>query len=352
MRTALVIGTGPHRHLRRARPRRARRRRPPRRPRPRAGPYGRRARRRHGRGARGPGRPRDRRRAARARGRRRSPTRMRRGLARGYLDVASVKGGPRRELEALGLRPRPRTSARHPMSGREKSGPLAATADLFEGRPWVLTPDPRHRHRGAQPRAGAGRACRAVPVVMDADAHDRAVALVSHTPAAGLQHGRRAAGGRRRDGRTAVRPGHPRRDPDRGLRPRGCGSTSSPPTRARSPTSSPTSPPTWTRPYGRCARCSPPTRPSAASGAAGIEDVLRRGNAGPGPGARQARRGSARSTRPWRCSSATSPGELARIFADAGAAGRQHRGRPHRARHGAAGGSGPADGRARRRRRC
>ncbi len=30
-------------------------------------------------------------------------TAMRDGVARGYLDVASVKGGPRRELEALGL---------------------------------------------------------------------------------------------------------------------------------------------------------------------------------------------------------------------------------------------------------
>ncbi|MEU1791105.1 prephenate dehydrogenase [Streptomyces sparsogenes] len=110
---------------------------------------------------------------------------IRRGAARGFLDVASVKGGPRRELEALGC-DLTRYIGTHPMAGAERSGPLAGTADLFEGRPWVLTPT-----------SAAGAAtdtevlnlalelvalCRAVPVVMDADAHDRAVALVSHTP--------------------------------------------------------------------------------------------------------------------------------------------------------------------------
>lgn len=64
---------------------------------------------------------------------------IRAGAARGYLDVASVKGGPRRELEALGVDLTPYIGT-HPMAGKERSGPLAATADLFEGRPWVLTP--------------------------------------------------------------------------------------------------------------------------------------------------------------------------------------------------------------------
>ncbi|MGO4759515.1 prephenate dehydrogenase/arogenate dehydrogenase family protein, partial [Streptomyces sp. 2MCAF27] len=54
---------------------------------------------------------------------------MRRGIARGFLDVASVKGGPRRELEALGC-PLTRYLGTHPMAGAERSGPLAGTADL------------------------------------------------------------------------------------------------------------------------------------------------------------------------------------------------------------------------------
>ncbi|CAM5316839.1 MULTISPECIES: prephenate dehydrogenase [Streptomyces] len=106
---------------------------------------------------------------------------MRRGRARACLDVASVKGGPRRELAALGLDLSGYLGS-HPMSGRERSGPLAATADLFEGRPWVLTPTPETDTEVLNLALELVSLCRAVPVVMDADAHDRAVALVSHMP--------------------------------------------------------------------------------------------------------------------------------------------------------------------------
>ncbi|MGC5545472.1 prephenate dehydrogenase [Streptomyces griseus] len=106
---------------------------------------------------------------------------MRDGVARGYLDVASVKGGPRRELEALGLDLAAYIGT-HPMAGKERSGPLAATADLFEGRPWVLTPTRDTDTEVLNLALELVALCRAVPVVMDADAHDRAVALVSHTP--------------------------------------------------------------------------------------------------------------------------------------------------------------------------
>ncbi|MBL1107723.1 prephenate dehydrogenase [Streptomyces sp. 5-8] len=124
---------------------------------------------------------------------------MRRGVARGYLDVASVKGGPRRELESLGLDLSAYLGT-HPMSGREKSGPLAATGDLFEGRPWVLTPTRDTDTEVLNLALELVSHCRAVPVVMDADAHDRAVALVSHMPhlvsslvAARLEHAEEAA---------------------------------------------------------------------------------------------------------------------------------------------------------------
>jgi prephenate dehydrogenase len=124
---------------------------------------------------------------------------MRRGAARGYVDVASVKGGPRRELQALGLDLSSYIGT-HPMSGREKSGPLAATGDLFEGRPWVLTPTRDTDTEVLNLALELVSHCRAVPVVMDADAHDRAVALVSHMPhlvssmvAARLEHAEEAA---------------------------------------------------------------------------------------------------------------------------------------------------------------
>ncbi|MCF3121597.1 prephenate dehydrogenase [Streptomyces arenae] len=124
---------------------------------------------------------------------------MRGGAARAYIDVASVKGGPRRELEALGLDLTPYIGT-HPMSGRERSGPLAATADLFEGRPWVLTPTRDTDTEVLNLALELVALCRAVPVVMDADAHDRAVALVSHMPhlvssmvAARLEHAEESA---------------------------------------------------------------------------------------------------------------------------------------------------------------
>ncbi|MFG2731829.1 prephenate dehydrogenase [Streptomyces canus] len=124
---------------------------------------------------------------------------MRRGVARGYIDVASVKGGPRRELEGLGLDLSSYIGT-HPMSGREKSGPLAASGDLFEGRPWVLTPTRDTDTEVLNLALELVSHCRAVPVVMDADAHDRAVALVSHMPhlvssmvAARLEHAEEAA---------------------------------------------------------------------------------------------------------------------------------------------------------------
>ncbi|GAA2269558.1 prephenate dehydrogenase [Streptomyces atrovirens] len=124
---------------------------------------------------------------------------MRRGAARGYIDVASVKGGPRRELQERGLDLAPYIGT-HPMSGRERSGPLAATGDLFEGRPWVLTPTRDTDTEVLNLALELVSHCRAVPVVMDADAHDRAVALVSHMPhlvssmvAARLEHAEEAA---------------------------------------------------------------------------------------------------------------------------------------------------------------
>ncbi|MGC0378223.1 prephenate dehydrogenase [Streptomyces sp. SAI-229] len=124
---------------------------------------------------------------------------MRRGAARGYIDVASVKGGPRRELQERGLDLAPYIGT-HPMSGRERSGPLAATGDLFEGRPWVLTPTRDTDTEVLNLALELVSYCGAVPVVMDADAHDRAVALVSHMPhlvssmvAARLEHAEEAA---------------------------------------------------------------------------------------------------------------------------------------------------------------
>ncbi|MFC6596842.1 prephenate dehydrogenase [Kitasatospora paranensis] len=104
-----------------------------------------------------------------------------RRLAYAYTDVASVKREP--EQAVLVAAPDPGSFVGgHPMAGGERSGPLAACANLFEGRTWVLTTC-EHTTRETLNRALALVAlCGAVPVVMESTAHDRAVALVSHAP--------------------------------------------------------------------------------------------------------------------------------------------------------------------------
>ncbi|HEV2200156.1 MAG TPA: prephenate dehydrogenase/arogenate dehydrogenase family protein [Bryobacteraceae bacterium] len=70
---------------------------------------------------------------------------------------------------------RGRFAGGHPMAGKEARGVEAADADLFRGRPYVLTsPDPE-LERWIR-RIGARL------VVLDAAEHDRLVALVSHLP--------------------------------------------------------------------------------------------------------------------------------------------------------------------------
>ncbi|HEV2376876.1 MAG TPA: prephenate dehydrogenase [Streptosporangiaceae bacterium] len=102
------------------------------------------------------------------------------GLARAYTDVASVKVLPLEQARALGC-DLSSFVAGHPMSGRERSGPAAARADLFLGRPWVLCP---HETGDAALAAATElvRCCRASLVQASAAEHDRWVALVSHAP--------------------------------------------------------------------------------------------------------------------------------------------------------------------------
>ena len=70
----------------------------------------------------------------------------------------------------------------HPLSGRERSGPAAARADLFLGRPWVICPGPPVAAAGLAAIAALARTCGAEPAEVSAAEHDRWVALVSHAP--------------------------------------------------------------------------------------------------------------------------------------------------------------------------
>jgi len=104
-----------------------------------------------------------------------------RRLARWYTDVASVKALPLRQASELGCDLASFVPG-HPLSGRERSGPAAARADLFLGRPWVICPGPLTSPEAVAAVADLVRRCRGELVRADADEHDHWVALVSHAP--------------------------------------------------------------------------------------------------------------------------------------------------------------------------
>lgn len=101
-------------------------------------------------------------------------------VAATVVDTASVKSVVLREVAEI-IGKAPHFVGTHPMAGRERSGPGAARADLFEGRPWAICAadaDERSVSRARQ----LVTMCGALPVELTAAAHDHAVALVSHLP--------------------------------------------------------------------------------------------------------------------------------------------------------------------------
>jgi prephenate dehydrogenase len=70
----------------------------------------------------------------------------------------------------------------HPMAGSERSGPLAATASLFDGRPWAITPHVHSSGVAIGLVESLAQLCGAEPVRLSPVEHDRAVARTSHLP--------------------------------------------------------------------------------------------------------------------------------------------------------------------------
>lgn len=103
------------------------------------------------------------------------------GLTMMMTHVASVQSHVQAEVEAR-LASVSRVCGGHPLAGREQSGPEAALADLFRGRPWVLCPGQLTSPEALDAVRSLAVACGAEPVVMAPEDHDRAVALVSHLP--------------------------------------------------------------------------------------------------------------------------------------------------------------------------
>lgn len=70
----------------------------------------------------------------------------------------------------------------HPIAGAERTGPEAADAGLYRGRTVILTPVPENGAAALALVRRAWQACGADVIDMDAAAHDRVLASVSHLP--------------------------------------------------------------------------------------------------------------------------------------------------------------------------
>lgn len=91
-------------------------------------------------------------------------------------DVAGVKGAIAGDVQD------PRFLAGHPMAGSELRGLAGARSDLFQGCTWVLTPTTATRPETYTTLHGILRELGANVVAVDADVHDRLVAVASHVP--------------------------------------------------------------------------------------------------------------------------------------------------------------------------
>lgn len=79
----------------------------------------------------------------------------------------------------------------HPMAGSERTGVEAARGDLFEGAVWVLTPTAHTPPPVVNQLLALVEGVGAMPLLLNADAHDALLAVTSHVPhitAAALVH--------------------------------------------------------------------------------------------------------------------------------------------------------------------
>jgi prephenate dehydrogenase len=70
----------------------------------------------------------------------------------------------------------------HPLAGAATGGLEAARSDLFRGKAWILTPDAQTSGADVDRVTTFAAALGARPRTMDAEAHDRLMAYVSHLP--------------------------------------------------------------------------------------------------------------------------------------------------------------------------
>jgi prephenate dehydrogenase len=96
-------------------------------------------------------------------------------------DVASVKADVLNELQ-LNVVDLVRYVGSHPMAGRERGGAISGRADLFVGRPWVISANDKSSKAAIAAVEDLAIDLGSAPLKVSAHEHDRAVALVSHVP--------------------------------------------------------------------------------------------------------------------------------------------------------------------------
>jgi prephenate dehydrogenase len=96
-------------------------------------------------------------------------------------DVASVKAAILAEVNAS-TADSSRYVGSHPMAGREKGGALSGRPDLFIGRPWVISVEGDTQVEAVNAVEKLALDLGATTIRLSAEEHDRAVALISHTP--------------------------------------------------------------------------------------------------------------------------------------------------------------------------
>ena len=94
-------------------------------------------------------------------------------------DCGSVKGSVVDWLNSAG---EARFVPGHPMAGHEKSGAKFASAWMFRGAKWILTPCDFTEPAAIKAVEKIVKEIGAVPVRVDAERHDREVAVLSHLP--------------------------------------------------------------------------------------------------------------------------------------------------------------------------
>lgn len=102
-------------------------------------------------------------------------------IAKTYSHVASAQSLVQRQIESLSIDPAT-VCGSHPMAGSERSGPGAASATLFAGRPWALCPGESTSAAALAATLRLATSAGGNPIQLTAAQHDVAVALVSHLP--------------------------------------------------------------------------------------------------------------------------------------------------------------------------